>query len=448
MGGKPHKTKKKGDSVSTAVRHSEKYYGTHPSFKTRLRHRKLGYFLHRNRKRPEGLRPEPECLVMEPAPGTAVSDKPPVRIFLGTEAKQFRAERMFIRSIAQARDPSRRYEVYLMNDLAGFDRRGWKTGFTNYRYAIPALAGNRGRAIYNDVDQIYLGDPGELFDRDMKGKGVLGINERETSVMLIDCERMADVWRLEYAQEGRKHKFFRSQMHDRDLWGPMPGVWNARDWEYQEGDSKLLHYTTLQTQPWRPFPKELRYHDSPEGRIWFDMETAADQAGYTVFDEARPSRRFAAALEAWRTSRENVPVAEFGDYVKVTHPSSTCASCLDFGAAGLSEPGRVAAFDFADPASPAKNAYEIVILADLASRMPCEDVPWLLDKAFAASSGDVVVFATHEGEATVSADAMAQDPDWWRGQMQAAAQRAPDRRWMLVLVKAGAALSSARVIRS
>ena len=80
--------------------------------------------------------------------------------------------------------------------------------------------------------------------------------------------------------------------------------------------------------------------------------------------------------------------------------------------------------------------------------MPCEDVPWLLDKAFAASSGDVVVFATHEGEATVSADAMAQDPDWWRGQMQAAAQRAPDRRWMLVLVKAGAALSSARVIRS
>ena len=191
----------------------------------------------------------------------------------------------------------------------------------------------------------------------MKGKGVLGINERETSVMLIDCERMADVWRLEYAQEGRKHKFFRSQMHDRDLWGPMPGVWNARDWEYQEGESKLLHYTTLQTQPWRPFPKELRYHDSPEGRIWFDMETAADQAGYTVFDEARPSRRFAAALEAWRTSRENVPVAEFGDYVKVTHPSSTCASCLDFGAAGLSEPGRVAAFDFADPASPAKNAY-------------------------------------------------------------------------------------------
>jgi hypothetical protein len=433
--------------VSTAVRHSEKYYGTHPSFKTRLRHRKLGYFLHRNRKRPDGLRPKPECVVMEPAPGGVVSDKPPVRIFLGTEPMQFRAERIFIWSIAQVRDPARRYEIYLMNDLAGFDRRGWKTGFTDYRYAIPALAGNHGRAIYNDVDQIYLGDPGELFDRDMKGKGVLGINERETSVMLIDCERMADVWRLAYAQEGRKHKFFRAQMHERDLWGPMPGAWNARDWEYQEGESKLLHYTTLQTQPWRPFPKELRYHDSPEGKIWFDMQTQADAAGYTVFTEEKPSRRCAAALDAWKVFREGLPAEEYGDFVKVAHPSSTCASTLDLGAVGLTEPGRVEAFDLAEPAALAKNAYEIVILADLPSRMPCEDVPWLLDKAFTASSGDVVVFATHDGEATVNADAMAQDADWWRGQVQAAAQRRPGRRWMLVLIKAGSLLSAAKVTR-
>ena len=46
----------------------------------------------------------------------------------------------------------------MMKDLDGFDRRGWKTGFTNYRYAIPSLGGHKGRAIYNDVDQIYLGD--------------------------------------------------------------------------------------------------------------------------------------------------------------------------------------------------------------------------------------------------------------------------------------------------
>ena len=65
---------------------------------------------------------------------------------------------------------------------------------------------------------------------------------------------------------------------------------------------------------------------------------------------------------------------------------------------------QVEAFALAEPAALAKNAHEIVLLADFPSRMPCEDVPWLLDKAFTASSGDVVVFATHDGEATVNAD--------------------------------------------
>ena len=48
----------------------------------------------------------------------------------------------------QHRDPARRYEIYLMKDLTGFDRSRWKTGFTNYRYAIPEMAGRSGRAIY------------------------------------------------------------------------------------------------------------------------------------------------------------------------------------------------------------------------------------------------------------------------------------------------------------
>ena len=99
--------------------------------------------------------------------GLARSAKPPVRIFVGTEPAQYRAERVFLWSVEQARDPSRVYEIYLMADLVGFDRRRWLTGFTNYRFAIPHFADGHGRAIYNDVDQIYLCDPAELFDMDM-----------------------------------------------------------------------------------------------------------------------------------------------------------------------------------------------------------------------------------------------------------------------------------------
>ena len=86
------------------------------------------------------------------------------------------------------RDPARAYEIHLMSDLEGFDRSAWKTGFTQYRYAVPALAGYQGRAIYNDVDQIYLADPAELFDLDMRlGEGTgaaIGINLIEVAVKL------------------------------------------------------------------------------------------------------------------------------------------------------------------------------------------------------------------------------------------------------------------------
>ena len=117
----------------------------------------------------------PDCLVMEPLPGAAASLLPPVRIFLGTQPAQRRAERVFIWSVARNRNPGRRYEIYRMNELVGFDRRGWTTGFTNYRFAIPHFAGERGRAIYNDVDQVYLSDPGELFDLPMGEHGYLAV---------------------------------------------------------------------------------------------------------------------------------------------------------------------------------------------------------------------------------------------------------------------------------
>ena len=100
---------------------ADKLYGTHISFKTKWRHRKLRFFTHFNQTRPLGLRAKPELVVLEPKEGITPSDKPPVRIYMGTEPHQHRAERILIWSITQVRDPARRYEIYLMKDLAGFD---------------------------------------------------------------------------------------------------------------------------------------------------------------------------------------------------------------------------------------------------------------------------------------------------------------------------------------
>ena len=76
---------------------------------------------------------------------------PPVRIFLGTELAQHRAERVMLWSIAHYASPDRSYEVTLLRDAPGTPRKlGWATSFSNFRFLIPLLAGGHGKVIYND----------------------------------------------------------------------------------------------------------------------------------------------------------------------------------------------------------------------------------------------------------------------------------------------------------
>jgi hypothetical protein len=155
-----------------------------------------------------------------------------------------------------------------MKELVGFDRQGWLTGFTNYRFAIPHFAAGCGKAIYNDVDQVYLGDPGELFDVDLGEHGFLALSDRDTAVMLIDCARMASVWTLAKAQ--RQHRSFMEAKARTipGLCGRLDPVWHARDTEYVPHHSKLLHYTAIHMQPWQPTPHRYAYLHNPVGQVW------------------------------------------------------------------------------------------------------------------------------------------------------------------------------------
>ncbi len=445
-----------------------------PSFKTKYYHKRIGHLLSFNRARPPGTRETLERVVLDVEPGTEPSPLPPVRIFLGTETAQHRAERVFVWSIRQVRNPARRYEIYLMKNLKGFDRSRWKTGFTNYRYAIPELAGGEGRAIYNDVDQIYLSDPAELFDMDMGGCGQLCITERETSVMLLDCARMAAIWHRGDAERGERHKFFRDKVQAVDgMWGPLPGVWNARDHEYQPGVSKLLHYTTLQKQPWRPFPKQLRYRDNTNGNIWFELEAAADAAGFTRFTAEQPSAGYLHLLELYKVMHEEGSpdtgrppekvfsgkslrdhIAPIADMIRHADGKTV----LDYGAGkGLfykpypDEPDgsriralpdwgqtRVTCYDpgYEPFSAPPEGKFDGVISTDVLEHIPEEDIPWVLDGIFGhAGSFVYVVAACYPAKKILpdgqNAHCTIQPPEWWREQLERAAARNPGIKWRL-----------------
>lgn len=442
-------------------------------FATTLKHRKLPYMLFAGWHRGPGVRNAPECVRLEVEPGVTPSDKPPVRIFLGTEPAQYRAERVFIWSIKQVRDPSRVYEIYLMKELEGFDRRNWKTGFTCYRFAIPEMAGSHGRAIYNDVDQIYLSDPAELFDIDMGPHGYLCLTRQETSVMLLDCEKMARIWRYADAQVMKKKHFREAARAVADCWGPMPPEWNARDREYTPGESKLFHFTTLQTQPWKPFPEQLKYREHKDSEVWDRLEREADAAGFTVFTKEHPSRRFTDILQQYAHLHENGAPEEGGDPAKTFDGHSLpkhvdrirtlveatgAGTILDYGSGkGLhydALPGepegsrhktmaawgnpRVTCFDPAFPpfAEEPEGSFDGVISTDVLEHIPEEDVPWILHELFRRATRFVYgVAACYPARKTLpngeNAHCTIKSPEWWADQFRRVSVCYPGVRWML-----------------
>lgn len=242
-----------------------------------------------------GFKDAPAKLLLRPTEESHASCNTAVRIFIGSEDAQHRGERVLLWSILKHRSPEKFYEVYIMKDLAGFDRRYWKTGFTGYRYAIPDLCEYEGRAIYNDVDQIYLYDPAALQSEGMSDSAVLALNSRDTSVMVMNCEKLKGVWSMEAIQaapQGKVHATMLAQARRKNLIGNLPGFWNARDHEYDGSSSKLLHFTILHLQPWRPFPKDLRYRDNPHGKVWYTLEEEADHSGFAPEWRQHPGRPY------------------------------------------------------------------------------------------------------------------------------------------------------------
>jgi len=244
-------------------------------------------------------RGRPESLCLGVRPGFRASDAPPVHIYVGSEPAQLRALRVLLWSIERTRDPRRVYHVHVMSDLDGFDRRGWTTGFTNYRFAIPEFANGCGRAIYCEASQVFLADPGGLFDLDLhdalgRAHGYLAISDADPSVMLIDCASMARWWTRDTARRRSKKTALKRTLRQPFVRGALDARWNARDEEYVAGVSKLLNYATLHRQPWRPFPERFAYRPHRESALWHELERDAIAAGFTGFGASAPTRAFLA----------------------------------------------------------------------------------------------------------------------------------------------------------
>lgn len=163
---------------------------------------------------------------------------------------------------------------------------GWATPFTMFRYAVPEMCGFKGRAIYLDTDMVVFGDLAELW-RHKNRKPWYCTNDKRTDVSVIDCApfRVA-------LEQGRwpplariKTNAYPHRVRAFLLTGGLmemglPTCWNSLD-RYVPGETKLLHFTKMSTQPWKPWPERFAYErpkDVKAESVWWEMYDEASKA--------------------------------------------------------------------------------------------------------------------------------------------------------------------------
>jgi hypothetical protein len=205
----------------------------------------------------------------------------PMRIFCGLDESQIVASRVLEYSIRKhASRPVRFYPMLDVPTPVPRDpaNRG-RTGFSFSRFHIPKLSGYKGRALYVDADMQVFRDIAELWDIPFDGHKVMCTRQdeppeqwkdsswfhpgRQMSVMMLDCERLDwDVTDIVGGlDEGRytyeNLMFELCVVDDGEISDALPPRWNHLE-HFEPGETSLLHYTVVPTQPWKNDANPLR----------------------------------------------------------------------------------------------------------------------------------------------------------------------------------------------
>lgn len=221
---------------------------------------------------------------------------PPMQVFVGCSEREVVPARVLAHTIrSHAGQP---VDVRLMHDVTTPTPRDEanrpRVPFSFTRFAIPALAGHEGRALYLDSDMLVFDDISELWSIPFDGHAVLCTTQpeppaawvdnpdfrpgRHTAVLLLDCSRLD--WDLDDVVAGldRGEYDYDTLVKELgivpdDLVGDdaIPVEWNHLE-HHDPATTKLLHYTVVHNQPWTS-------DDNPLGHLWEAAFASAVAAG-------------------------------------------------------------------------------------------------------------------------------------------------------------------------
>lgn len=162
-------------------------------------------------------------------------------------------------------------------------RQGSRTNFSFARFAIPELKDYRGKGLYLDADMLVFRDILELWNLPFDGgkiiiqedlpehavtqkkAGAPSARKKQCSVMMIDCERTRwDVTEIVGGLDGQytyeELMYEMCILPESDVRYGVPFAWNSL--EHHDRDTRLIHYTDMNTQPWVS-------PDNVHGNLWF-----------------------------------------------------------------------------------------------------------------------------------------------------------------------------------
>lgn len=172
-----------------------------------------------------------------------------IRLYVGTDPQQHIAERALEASVRA--NTSQTVDITWMRAGdpwwdRGETKEGWATPFTMFRWFIPGDL-TTGRALYMDCDQLALGDLTELWEWDMEGEWC-ATPRKKPDVIVWDCTKTPGLDAADLRDTFRQHRVV------------LPPEWDHCD--TLRADTKILHFTRLRTQPWKPYPERYDY-DTP-----------------------------------------------------------------------------------------------------------------------------------------------------------------------------------------
>lgn len=169
-----------------------------------------------------------------------------------------------------------------------------RTPFSFQRFLIPELCGFEGKAVYLDADMQVFQDIATLWNRPFQGSvlqtvgSAAGVRRSQFSVMLMDCAQLG--WNIEdiIDQLDRGKISYQELMYEMKLASEIsysvPETWNSLE-KYTEGETSLLHYTDMNTQPWVSL-------DNSNGSLWVScLRRALDEEFISHEELVREIRR-------------------------------------------------------------------------------------------------------------------------------------------------------------